>query len=109
MHFTPFLVSLNLTVLSYLWVFIQKVLRILEGDMVMDTNYNSTPGYDVGNRSGRIWSEPLQRQQHPYSGPLLEDSLESFSGKLSLDKYKPTSYWDRSTRDNKPRRASCED
>lgn len=58
--------------------------------MVMDTNYISTPGYDVGNRSGRIWSEPLQRQ-HPYSGPLLE---ESFSGKLSLDKYKPA-YWDR--------------
>ena len=72
-----------------------KVLRILEGDMVMDTNYISTPGYDVGNRSGRIWSEPLQRQHH-YSGPLLEDSLESsFSGKLSRDKYKPF-YWDRS-------------
>jgi hypothetical protein len=85
-----------------------KVLRILEGDMVVDTNYNSTPGYDVGNRSGRIWSEPLQRQ-HQYSGPLLEDSLESsFSGKLSIDKYKPASYWDRSSRD-KPRRASCED
>ncbi|KAL5072089.1 hypothetical protein RYX36_022976 [Vicia faba] len=63
-----------------------QVLRILEGDMVMDTNYISTPGYDVGNRSGRIWSEPLQRQHH-YSGPLLEDSLESsFSGKLSRDK-----------------------
>ncbi|CAI8589700.1 unnamed protein product [Vicia faba] len=72
-----------------------QVLRILEGDMVMDTNYISTPGYDVGNRSGRIWSEPLQRQHH-YSGPLLEDSLESsFSGKLSRDKYKPF-YWDRS-------------
>ncbi|KAK2406352.1 inactive protein kinase [Trifolium repens] len=85
-----------------------QVLRILEGDMVVDTNYNSTPGYDVGNRSGRIWSEPLQRQ-HQYSGPLLEDSLESsFSGKLSIDKYKPASYWDRSSRD-KPRRASCED
>jgi hypothetical protein len=85
-----------------------KVLRILEGDMVVDTNYNSTPGYDVGNRSGRLWSEPLQRQ-HQYSGPLLEDSLESsFSGKLSIDKYKPASYWDRSNRD-KPRKASCED
>ncbi|CAI8587930.1 unnamed protein product [Vicia faba] len=72
-----------------------QVLRILEGDMVMDTNYISTPGYDVGNRSGRIWSEPLQRQHH-YSGPLLEDSLESsFSGKLSRDKYKPF-FWDRS-------------
>ncbi|KAK7261731.1 hypothetical protein RIF29_28049 [Crotalaria pallida] len=29
-----------------------QVLRILEGDMVMDTNFLSTPGYDVGNRSG---------------------------------------------------------
>ncbi|XWS18873.1 hypothetical protein CRYUN_Cryun32bG0082300 [Craigia yunnanensis] len=30
-----------------------QVLRILEGDMLMDTNYTS-PGYDVGNCSGRI-------------------------------------------------------
>ncbi|XLT11721.1 hypothetical protein HN51_057411 [Arachis hypogaea] len=81
-----------------------QVLRILDGDMVMDTSYISTPSYDVGNRSGRIWSEPLQRQHH-YSGPLLEESLESFSGKISLDKYKPA-YWDR---DNKARRTSCED
>ncbi|XP_061349963.1 inactive protein kinase SELMODRAFT_444075-like [Gastrolobium bilobum] len=29
-----------------------QVLRILEGDMVMDTNYISTPGYNMGNRSG---------------------------------------------------------
>ncbi|KAJ1411155.1 Tyrosine-protein kinase, catalytic domain [Sesbania bispinosa] len=29
-----------------------QVLRILEGDMVMDSNCISTPGYDVGNRSG---------------------------------------------------------
>ena len=62
-----------------------KVLHILDGDMVMDTSYISTPSYDVGNRSGRLWSEPLQRQHH-YRGPLLEESLESFSGKLSLDK-----------------------
>ncbi|KAG4400199.1 hypothetical protein AAZX31_07G010100 [Glycine max] len=81
-----------------------QVLRILEGDMVMDSNYISTPGYDAGNRSGRLWSEPLQRQQH-YSGPLLEESLESFSGKLSLDKYKPSYWGDR----DKARRASCED
>ncbi|XP_025635315.1 proline-rich receptor-like protein kinase PERK12 [Arachis hypogaea] len=62
-----------------------QVLRILDCDMVMDTSYISTPSYDVGNRSGRLWSEPLQRQHH-YRGPLLEGSLESFSGKLSLDK-----------------------
>ncbi|OIW11851.1 hypothetical protein TanjilG_31601 [Lupinus angustifolius] len=79
-----------------------QVLRILEGDMVMDMSYISTPGYDAGNRSGRIWSEPLQRQHH-HSGPLVEESLESFSGKLSLE-YRPT-YWDR----DKGRRTSCED
>ncbi|XLT07966.1 hypothetical protein HN51_053759, partial [Arachis hypogaea] len=73
-----------------------QVLRILDGDMVMDTSYISTPSYDVGNRSGRLWSEPLQRQHH-YSGPLLEESLESFSGKLSLDKYRPA-YWDGTTK-----------
>ncbi|OMO70816.1 hypothetical protein CCACVL1_18641 [Corchorus capsularis] len=57
-----------------------QVLRILEGDMLMDANYAS-PGYDVGNRSGRIWAE---QQQH-YSGPLVNEALEGFSGKLSLD------------------------
>ncbi|KAL4344674.1 hypothetical protein AHAS_Ahas11G0202000 [Arachis hypogaea] len=62
-----------------------QVLRILDGDMVMDASYISTPSYDVGNRSGRLWSVPLQRQHH-YRGPLLEVSLESFGGKLSLDK-----------------------
>ncbi|OIW04935.1 hypothetical protein TanjilG_15680 [Lupinus angustifolius] len=70
-----------------------QVLRILEGDIIMDTGYISTPSYDVGNRSGRIWLEPHQRQ-HQHSGPMLEESMESFSGKLSLDKYRPT-YWDR--------------
>ncbi|KAK7402270.1 hypothetical protein VNO78_14401 [Psophocarpus tetragonolobus] len=29
-----------------------QVLRMLEGDTVMDPNYISTPSYDVGNRSG---------------------------------------------------------
>ncbi|QCE09035.1 inactive protein kinase SELMODRAFT_444075-like isoform X2 [Vigna unguiculata] len=29
-----------------------QVLRILDGDTVMDPNYVSTPSYDVGNRSG---------------------------------------------------------
>ncbi|KAM7254459.1 hypothetical protein ACFE04_003839 [Oxalis oulophora] len=50
-----------------------QVLRILEGDMLMDLNYMSTPGYDVGNRSGRIW--PGQQQQH--SGSLLSESPRS--------------------------------
>lgn len=60
--------------------------------MVMETNY-LTGGYDAGNRSGRIWSE--QQMQHHYSGPLLEEPLESsFSGKLSLEKYR-SAYWER--------------
>ncbi|XVF25111.1 hypothetical protein REPUB_Repub13aG0185800 [Reevesia pubescens] len=71
-----------------------QVLRILEGDMLMDTNYTS-PGYDVGNRSGRIWAE----QQQQYSGgPLVNEALEGFSGKLSLDGLRLGA-----------RRTSCED
>ncbi|KAF7843467.1 inactive protein kinase [Senna tora] len=75
-----------------------QVLRILEGDMVMDTNYLSTPSYDGGSQSGRIWGEHQQRQHH-YSGPLSDDSLEAFSGKLSLEKYRSSSsYWDKARR-----------
>jgi hypothetical protein len=77
-----------------------KVLRILEGDMVMDTNFMSTPGYDVGNRSGRICTE----QQQQYSGPLSDDAIEGFNGKLSLENLRPP-YWER----DKARRASCDD
>ncbi|EOY27085.1 hypothetical protein SCA6_019647 [Theobroma cacao] len=70
-----------------------QVLRILEGDMLMDTNYTS-PGYDVGNRSGRIWAE---QKQH-YSGPLVNEASEGFSGKLSLEGLRPGT-----------RRKSCEE
>ncbi|TYH48488.1 hypothetical protein ES332_D10G070200v1 [Gossypium tomentosum] len=70
-----------------------QVLRILEGDVLMNTNYTS-PGYDVGNRIGRFWAE----QQRSYSGPLTSDSLDEFSGKLSLDGARP-----------RTRRTSCED
>ncbi|KAA3479264.1 inactive protein kinase [Gossypium australe] len=70
-----------------------QVLRILEGDVLMNTNYTS-PGYDVGNCSGRFWAE----QQRSYSGPLMSDTLDEFSGKLSLDGARP-----------RTRRTSCED
>ncbi|WVZ17676.1 hypothetical protein V8G54_010658 [Vigna mungo] len=33
---------------------LSEVLQILEGDLVMEINYISTPGYDGGNRSGRL-------------------------------------------------------
>ncbi|XP_030457612.1 inactive protein kinase SELMODRAFT_444075 [Syzygium oleosum] len=57
-----------------------QVLRILEGDMLVDTNYMSTPGSDAGSRSGRIWTE--QQPQHYHSGSLLNEAAEAFSGKL---------------------------
>nr|TKR75516.1 hypothetical protein D5086_0000284500 [Populus alba] len=89
-----------------------QVLRILEGDMHVDTNYNmSTPGYDVGNRSGRIYIDRTlqqQQQQQPskHYGVLLStnEALEGFSGKFSFDTLKPT-FRERDT----ARRISCQD
>ncbi|GMI82126.1 hypothetical protein like AT3G13690 [Hibiscus trionum] len=57
-----------------------QVLRILDGNMLMDSNYAS-PGYDIGNHSGRICAD----QQQYYSGSLVNEALDDFSGKLSLD------------------------
>ncbi|PPD92267.1 hypothetical protein GOBAR_DD10811 [Gossypium barbadense] len=56
-----------------------QVLRILEGDMLMDSNY-SLPRYDIGNRSGRVCAD-----QKYYSGSLENEALEEFNGKLYLD------------------------
>ncbi|KAG1367850.1 inactive protein kinase [Cocos nucifera] len=68
-----------------------QVLRILEGDMVMEPSYIATPGYDIGNRSGRMWPD---QQQHPqYSGPILQVDLEGFSGKHSYEAIKAA--WER--------------
>ncbi|KAF5776881.1 putative protein kinase RLK-Pelle-PERK-2 family [Helianthus annuus] len=52
-----------------------QVLRILEGDMIMDS------GNDVGNRSGRIY---MDHQQSP-----IQETFEGFSSKLSLDSTRP--------------------
>ncbi|XP_039005859.1 inactive protein kinase SELMODRAFT_444075-like [Hibiscus syriacus] len=57
-----------------------QVLRILEGDVLIDANYSS-PGYDIGNQSGRTCAD----QQQYYSGSLVNEALEDFSGKLALD------------------------
>ncbi|RWR82729.1 inactive protein kinase-like protein [Cinnamomum micranthum f. kanehirae] len=54
-----------------------QVLRILEGDMFLDSNCISIPGNDAGSRSGRFWLE--QQQQLEYEVP------EGFSGKLSYE------------------------
>ncbi|KAJ8755940.1 hypothetical protein K2173_024485 [Erythroxylum novogranatense] len=76
-----------------------QVLRILEGDMLMDGNYMS-PGYDVGSRSGRLW---IEQQQH-YSSPLPIDAFEGFSTKLSLESPR-AAFFDR----DKFRKISCQD
>ncbi|XP_010534906.1 PREDICTED: inactive protein kinase SELMODRAFT_444075-like isoform X2 [Tarenaya hassleriana] len=56
-----------------------QVLRILEGDMIMDGNYTlTTPGSEAGSRSGRF----LVDQKH-YSGPLLTDDDDAASGRFS--------------------------
>lgn len=60
-----------------------QVLRMLEGDIIMDPSQMSVPGYDIGSRSGRIWAPQFQHQQ--YSGPILKETLEGLSGKLSLE------------------------
>ncbi|GKV52933.1 hypothetical protein SLEP1_g59483 [Rubroshorea leprosula] len=76
---------------------------MLEGDMLVDTNYMSTSGYEIGSRSSRVWASQAQQQEH-YSGPLLNETMEEFSGKLSLNTLR-TVFWER----DKARRTSCED
>ncbi|XP_022148160.1 inactive protein kinase SELMODRAFT_444075-like [Momordica charantia] len=76
-----------------------QVLRILEGDLVVDANYLSTPGYDVGNRSGRIWTE--QQQQQNYSGSLSDETQERFNEKVCVESLR-AGYWER----DKTRRSS---
>ncbi|KAK6148707.1 hypothetical protein DH2020_016232 [Rehmannia glutinosa] len=57
-----------------------QVLRVLEGD-AMDSGQLGTPGFDVGSRSGRIWSgHQLQHEQH--SGPMVNEPSGRFSSKL---------------------------
>ena len=68
-----------LMILKTVWS-MMKVLRILEGDMIVDGNYGSTPGSDAGNRSGRFWAEH-------YSGQLTKDGYGSgrFSERMSVE------------------------
>ncbi|XP_058074070.1 inactive protein kinase SELMODRAFT_444075-like [Magnolia sinica] len=80
-----------------------QVLRILEGDMVMDSNYVSTPGYEPGSRSGRIW---LEQQHQQYNGLIMNEASEGLAGKLSYEALK-AAYWERER--EKARRASCDD
>lgn len=59
-----------------------QVLRILEGDMVIESNHLSR-GFDIGNHSGRIWLEQQLQQEH-YSGSILSETLGSYSGRTNL-------------------------
>ncbi|KAG8380075.1 hypothetical protein BUALT_Bualt07G0155900 [Buddleja alternifolia] len=59
-----------------------QVLRILEGD-AMDSSQISTPGFDVGSRSGRIWSDHNLQHEH-HSGPMVNELPARLSSKLSL-------------------------
>ncbi|KAF6164738.1 hypothetical protein GIB67_040990 [Kingdonia uniflora] len=80
-----------------------QVLRMLEGDMVIDSNYSSTPGYDTGSRSGRIWAEQQRHHLH-HSGPILSEESAGLSGKLSYEALR-AAYWGR----EKARRGSLSD
>lgn len=57
---------------------------MLEGDVVMDSNQISTPGNEIGNRSGRTWLEQQQQQSRHLIGPISSEILEGFGGKLVL-------------------------
>ncbi|KAL6006019.1 hypothetical protein ACLOJK_040064 [Asimina triloba] len=78
----------------------QKVLRILEGDLVVESNYISTPSYEPGSRSGRIWLE----QQHLQHNVVMKEALEGLVGKLSYEALR-AAYWER----EKARRTSSDD
>nr|XP_043637506.1 inactive protein kinase SELMODRAFT_444075-like [Erigeron canadensis] len=62
-----------------------QVLRILEGDFIMESSYVSSPRCEVSNRSDRSWSDQPQYNSSPLSKPL-----ERFSGKHSMDSSMPS-------------------
>ncbi|KAI7735768.1 hypothetical protein M8C21_000530, partial [Ambrosia artemisiifolia] len=59
-----------------------QVLRMLEGDMMKAGSRVSTPGYDVGNRSGRL----LLDQQRFVGGLMNETFKGGFSSRLFTGK-----------------------
>ncbi|XP_076884981.1 inactive protein kinase SELMODRAFT_444075-like [Bidens hawaiensis] len=58
-----------------------QVLRMLEGDMMKGASCVSTPGYDIGNRSGRLLLD-----QQRFAGGLMNEKLKGFSSKLFTGK-----------------------
>lgn len=72
---------------SHVFLVLSQVLRILEGDLIMDSGkMSTTPRYDVASQSGRILCEK-------YSGSVLNDDLEGLSPKLSFDKRNHSIIW----------------
>ncbi|XP_021754502.1 inactive protein kinase SELMODRAFT_444075-like [Chenopodium quinoa] len=67
-----------------------QVLRVLEGDMFMDSSALSTPRHDVGNRSGRM----RHLECESYSGPLRNEETGVYTGSLSLESLR-TALWER--------------
>ncbi|MQL72363.1 hypothetical protein Taro_004704 [Colocasia esculenta] len=77
-----------------------QILRVLEGNMAMEPNYTSTPGHDMGNRSGRVWMD--QDQQQRGDGGVPYGVAGSLGGKLSHEALR-TAYWE------KTRPSSCDE
>ncbi|MQL84493.1 hypothetical protein Taro_017008 [Colocasia esculenta] len=79
-----------------------QVLRILEGDTILEQSNAPTPGYDMGKRSGRMWPDKQQTRQ-PSSGTPLREASAGLAGKLSYEALR-AAYWE-----GKPRWVRCED
>lgn len=79
-----------------------QVLRILEGDVVIDSSCAATPVYDTfswGSRSGRMSNEHLMHRIGVPNSPAMSHSgtlggyiLADYSGKLSLNGDAPVNY-----------------
>ncbi|XP_057534143.1 inactive protein kinase SELMODRAFT_444075-like [Amaranthus tricolor] len=67
-----------------------QVLRVLEGDMFMDSSVMSTPRHDVGSRSGRM----RLQDRESFSGPLRNEETEVYTGSLSLESLR-SALWER--------------
>ncbi|KAJ8440503.1 hypothetical protein Cgig2_022944 [Carnegiea gigantea] len=70
-----------------------QVLRVLEGDLFMDSSALSTSRHDVGNRSGRF-QQQQHRQQQAYSGSLRSEGSEVCLGNLSCESLRKA-LWER--------------
>ncbi|KAL8118733.1 inactive protein kinase SELMODRAFT_444075-like isoform X1 [Apium graveolens] len=71
-----------------------QVIRILEGDALLDTSRSSTPGHDMGSGSEKMYSDHRPNQQNEQlTGRLINKEPEGFSRKLSLDAKRDKTMW----------------